>query len=123
MSRRGRSTTWKTLVSRAGTLPGGPKAIVHWPPIRRSHADSTLPATLMGLDPSRRVIQVLRPQLALARPTLLLGRHELGLLEDSDVLHQAGQRHVEGLRKLSDGRGSVRQPLEDVAPRRIGERR
>jgi hypothetical protein len=40
--RRGRSTTWNTLVSRAGVAPGGPNAIVHRPPTRRSHSASTI---------------------------------------------------------------------------------
>jgi hypothetical protein len=39
--RRGRSTTWNRLVSRAGVAPG-PNAIVHRPPTRRSHSASTI---------------------------------------------------------------------------------
>jgi hypothetical protein len=41
-SRRGRSTTRNRFVSRAGVLPGGPKAIVQRPPTRRSQAASTI---------------------------------------------------------------------------------
>src|SRR6059058_4701137 len=51
----------------------------------------------------------------------LLGRDELSLLEQPDVLLHARQRHAEGLGELADRRAAGAEPFEHGAAVRIGE--
>lgn len=54
----------------------------------------------------------------------LVARHQAGVGEHSDVLHDVGQRHGERHCKLADGQGRrFRQPQQNRAPGRIGEGR
>src|SRR6185437_1311129 len=62
-----------------------------------------------------------RRERARAHPADLLRRHELGILEQPDVLLHPGQRHAEGLGKLADRRTAGTEPLEDCAAGRVGE--
>jgi len=45
------------------------------------------------------------------------------LFEDFQVLRDGGQRHVERIREVGDAGLAEREPREDGAPRRVGERR
>lgn len=47
---------------------------------------------------------------------------QAGGLEHLDVLRDCVERHVETLGDVGDVRGAAGQPLDDGAPRRIGER-
>src|SRR4051794_34671332 len=74
-------------------------------------------------DPLLYVIQAPRTEAAAPSPADLLGRHELGVLEDPYVLLQPGQRHPERLRQLADGGAPLTQTLEDAPARGVRERR
>jgi hypothetical protein len=56
-----------------------------------------------------------------ARAAHLLGRHEVGALEDPDVLLDPVDRQPERLRELADRGRATAQALEDPAPCRVGE--
>src|SRR5918995_218821 len=77
----------------------------------------------MHLDPLVRVFQVCRAQAALAGAAAFFGRDELRGFEDANVLHDAGERHPEGLRKLTDRGRPPGQARKNVAALRVGERR
>jgi hypothetical protein len=49
--------------------------------------------------------------------------HESGLLQHPQVLRDGGAAHREALRELPHGPRAGEQPLEDIAPGRIGESR
>ncbi len=62
------------------------------------------------------------PQRATHHPPRLAPRDESGLLQDAEVLDEAGQRHPMRHRQLADGALAVAQLRKDGAPSRIGER-
>jgi hypothetical protein len=76
----------------------------------------------MGLDPlgGRRQVRATEP--ALTRPPDLLGGHQVGALEDPDVLLDPVERQPERLRELADRGRAAAEALEDLAPCRVRER-
>jgi hypothetical protein len=58
----------------------------------------------------------------LARAAHLLGGHEVGALEDPDVLLDPVDGQAERLRKLADRGRPPAETLEDPAPGRVRER-
>jgi hypothetical protein len=73
------------------------------------------------LDPLGRVAEGRRAEPALARTADLRGRDEVGALEDADVLLDPVEGQPERLRELADRGRAAAEPLEDLAPRRVGE--
>jgi hypothetical protein len=73
------------------------------------------------LEPCAGLRHVRRPEPALPRPSDLLGGHEVGALEDPDVLLDPVERQPERLGQLADRGRAPPQPLEDLTPRGIGE--
>jgi hypothetical protein len=53
----------------------------------------------------------------------LLAGHQVGVLEDSNVLFQTRQGHIKGRRKLADRRWSAPEAVENLTPLGIGKRR
>ena len=75
------------------------------------------------LDPACHVTHVAGSQAAFAGAPVLLRGHEPRVLQDADVLHHTWQRDADGPRQLADRGGPGRQTPDDVAPRRIRQRR
>jgi hypothetical protein len=73
-------------------------------------------------DPVRCVVQVLGPEPAFPCPAVSLRGYEPSSLEYTDVLEDARQGHVEGIRQFAEGRRAVPEALEDLSARRIGQR-
>src|SRR5918995_1977919 len=90
---------------------------------RLEPVEPPLPSGSVPLDPRGRVLQLSRPQPALARSAPLLRGHEVRLLQDAHVLQRAGERDPRRRGKLAHRGGTERQPLEHGPARRIGERR
>jgi hypothetical protein len=59
----------------------------------------------------------------MARPAQLLGGHEVGALENPDVLLDPVERQSKRLGELADRGGGMAQPFEDLATCRVGERK
>jgi hypothetical protein len=73
------------------------------------------------LDPLGRLGQRRRAEPALAGTSDLLGRDEVGALEDPDVLLDPVERQPERLGELADRGRTADETLEDAAPRRVRE--
>ena len=84
--------------------------------------EPALPRPAMPFDPRRRLGEARRTEPAVARAADLLGDHEVDALEDPDVLLDPVDRQPERLRELADRGRAPAQTLEDLAPRRVGER-
>lgn len=56
-----------------------------------------------------------------ADPTGFLRCHQPDVDEHLKVLHDRGQRHIEGFSELTDRRGTANQPLDQPTPGRIRE--
>ena len=80
------------------------------------------PELLVVRDPLRRTLQPLGPQRALHDAALLRALDQPGLLEDAQVLHESGQRHVVRGGELADRPAVVRELGDHRAARPVGER-
>src|SRR5262245_4625187 len=69
----------------------------------------------MRLDPAGDVVQSSGPQSALTDPSVLLRGHELGLLQQSHVLHHPGQRDPGPRREVADRGGAETETLGDLS--------
>src|SRR5438552_14536018 len=74
------------------------------------------------LQPRADALESVGREHAPADPADLLGRDELSLLEQPDVLLHARQRHAEGLGELADRRAAGAEPFEGGAAGRVGGR-
>jgi len=81
------------------------------------------PEPAVALEPVGCLLERPRRQRAFHYAAFLPSRQEPGALENSQVLHEARQRHRRAARELADRRASRREALDDRAARRIGERR
>ena len=61
-------------------------------------------------------------ELAAHHPPRLGARDQAGVLQDAQVLHEPGQRHVVLLRELGHVGVAFGERLQDVAPRPVGKR-
>jgi len=82
-----------------------------------------LPELAIAGEPLRRLLHGFGRQRAADDPTLLFASDQPRVLENAQVLHEAGQRHWKRLRKLGYGPAAVGKPFHDFAARRIRERR
>jgi hypothetical protein len=74
-------------------------------------------------DPLRQVFEVVVAELTFAHPAVLTRSHETGILEQADVLLDTRQGHTERLGELTDRSSAAAQALDDLSPRRVGQRR
>jgi hypothetical protein len=92
----------------------------------REEVAEPIEAALPRRDPLRNPLlgelEGRRLDVARAYPTDLLGPDDAALFEDSKVLTDGGQRHVERLRQVADRPRSGAQALKDRAASRLGER-
>jgi hypothetical protein len=82
------------------------------------------PEAFITIEPGKRVAHRMSGQPAGDDAAGLFARHEPGIREHIEMLHDRGQRHRKGLRQFADreriARGELRQHR---TPRRVGERR
>jgi hypothetical protein len=88
-------------------VPEPVEAVLQHPPVR--------------LDPLRLTVQPARSKATVSHPPDLLRRHQLGRLEDTDMLPDSCQRHLEILGQLADRGIPAPEALEDSASRRVGQ--
>jgi len=82
-----------------------------------------VPELVVVVEPHGRFLHRAGRQRAIDHPALLLAPDEPGFLENSQVLHESGQGHRKWLRKLGDGPAAEGEQFDDLAARRVGERR
>src|SRR4051794_18901082 len=89
--------------------------------VRLEPIHPSVPRSLALLHPLDRVVERLGTHLA--RPPLGFPatNDQPGLLEHLQVPRDRRQAHLEGLRKLADGRLALSEPGQDRAARRVGE--
>lgn len=80
------------------------------------------PEFVVTRQPHGRFLHGLRRQSATHHASFLQALDQPSVLENAQVLHKAGQRHVVRLRQLGNGEGAVAQRRENLAPRGIGKR-
>src|SRR5829696_2348799 len=90
---------------------------------RLEPVEPPLPLGSVPLDPRGHIVELGRPQSALARSSLLLRSHEIRFLEDAYLLQRARERDARLRCELAYRRRTERQPLEHRPARRIGQRR
>jgi len=69
------------------------------------------------------VLHGLGGKLEAHHPALLRAPDQAGVLQDAQVFHEAGQRHVVRLRQLGHVGLAFRERLQDMPPRAVGKRR
>src|SRR6266508_2666483 len=84
--------------------------------------EAVLPELAIPLDPVGGLLEALRLEPAGPPLRIAAARDEAGALEDFQVLRDGRKRHVEGPGQLGDGGLTFREPRQDRAPGRIGER-
>ena len=84
--------------------------------------EALLPERPVPGDPVRDRLERPGIQAAVADAAIAPPLQQAGFLQDLEVLRDGGERHVERLREVRDPGLSQREPREDGAPRRIGER-
>jgi len=89
--------------------------------IRRELIELELPEAAVALDPRRRLAHRRGDERRAPHAPLAADAREAGALEDSHVLRDRGQRHLESRRKLADRALARCEPRHDRAPCRIGE--
>jgi hypothetical protein len=90
--------------------------------VRAQPFEPVLPARAALADPLLGETQGHRLDLACAHAADLLGPDEPARLQHLQVLEHSGQRHGERLRELRHRGRSAREPLDHLAPARVGER-
>ena len=81
-----------------------------------------LPEAAVALDPAGRVPHGPGAEPAAAHAAVLGAGQQAGALEHPQVLVYAGQRHPERSREVGDRGVACREPRENRATRRIGQR-
>ena len=81
-----------------------------------------VPEFLVALEPFERAFHGAGLELAAHDPADLFAFDEPGILENGEMLDDAGQRHADRRGQLADRALAVPEPDQDRAPRRIGER-
>ena len=82
-----------------------------------------LPEGAIPGDPFGRIAQRFRGQPATMHPAVPLAAQQPGTLQHAQVLRDGRERHGEGRGQLCNRRLPARQPRQDRAPCRIGQRR
>jgi len=84
--------------------------------------EALFPVGAMQGDPVGGGREGLWIEAAVVNAPIAAALHEPGLFQDFQMLRYPGQRHVERLREVRDTCLAEREPREDGAPRRVGER-
>jgi hypothetical protein len=79
------------------------------------------PEAAVTLDPRRRLAHRRGDERRAPHASLAADARKAGALEDTHVLRDRGQRHLESRRKLADRALACSEPRNDRAPCRIGE--
>src|SRR4029077_10269724 len=74
------------------------------------------------LDPLPSFVEAFWTEPALPDPAHLLRRQQSRLLEDAHVFQDCGKGDPDGLCQLADRRWTLRDELQDAAPRRVSQR-
>src|SRR4051812_7549108 len=84
--------------------------------------EAFVPALAIPLEPRRLFLQAARPELARPHAPYLLGGDEPRLLQNTDVLLHARERHVEFFGELRDRSVCSSELFQNAAPRGVRER-
>ena len=90
--------------------------------IAGKRVEPRLPELSVVCDPFCGVAQRLRRQCAGDDAPRLVSFEQPRVLQDAQMLHEAGQRHVKRLREITHRLTAVREPRQDTPARRVGER-
>jgi hypothetical protein len=91
--------------------------------VRREPVELGFPELAVALDPRGGVAHRRGDECSAPHASLAADAREAGALEDAHVLRCRRQRHVEPRRQLADGLLSRSESCQDLAPRRMRERR
>ena len=115
------------MVQRSRFGPGYSSLYVRFPsqPERRRRVQvvsAEVPHLEFLLEPASSHCERVWPQLAHPYPSGFPRHHEFAQFQHTEVLHEAGERHVMLPRKLTDARRAFRKLNDDGAPGAVRER-
>lgn len=90
--------------------------------MRAQTVEPGIPEFLVPIQPLERALQRASLQLAAHHAANLLPCDEPRILEDREMLDEAGERHPERLGQRADRTLAVTEPREHGAPGRVGQR-